>query len=204
MLKQPKCRTDAGVALLLTTPGHLPLTVFSAFNLKERSSNPQIPGAWDRSGNYFFKFCGDPGEMGPYHNPSEVMPRKESVRHIWELSNMIFELHSCLCEACTITIPILWLSKPSLGALKKLGQDSLVRDTIEVELLYSDPKLYVCKSPVILAVVVRVILATAVMIYVPGFMYLGGSEVKNLSAVQESCYRGFDPQIRKIPWRRKW
>ena len=113
-----KCRTDAGVALLLTTPGHLPLTVFSAFNLKERSSNPKIPGAWDRSGNYFFKFCGDPGEMGPYHNPSEVMPRKESVRHIWELSNMIFELHSCLCEACTITIPILWLSKPSLGALK--------------------------------------------------------------------------------------
>ena len=120
LLKQPNYRTDAGVALLLTTLGHLPLTVFSDFNLKEHSSNPKIPGAWDRIGNCgnFLCVCGDPEEMGAYHNTSEIMPRKESARHIWELSNMIFELHFCLCEACTITIPILLLSKLSLGELK--------------------------------------------------------------------------------------
>ena len=84
LLKQPNYRTDAGVALLLTTLGHLPLTVFSAFNLKEHSSNPKIPGAWDRIGNCgnFLCVCGDPGEMGAYHNTSEIMPRKESARHI--------------------------------------------------------------------------------------------------------------------------
>ena len=33
----------------------------------------------------------------------------------------------------------------------------------------------------------------------------GGSVVKNLPAIQETCRRcGFHPWVRKIPWRRKW
>ena len=57
LLNQQNCRADAGVPLLLATLGHLPLTVNSAFKLKEHFSNSRIPGAWDRSGNcgnFFF------------------------------------------------------------------------------------------------------------------------------------------------------
>ena len=33
---------------------------------------------------------------------------------------------------------------------------------------------------------------------------MGGSAVQNLPAVQETERHGFDPRVRKIPWRRKW
>ena len=36
-------------------------------------------------------------------------------------------------------------------------------------------------------------------------VFPGGSAVKNLLAMQEICRRhGFNPRVRKIPWRRKW
>ena len=41
--------------------------------------------------------------------------------------------------------------------------------------------------------------------FVLGYNQLtGGSAVQNLPAVQETEKHGFDPRVRKIPWRRKW
>ena len=48
-------------------------------------------------------------------------------------------------------------------------------------------------------------LATKQQQYIVMLGFLGGSVVKNLLAVKETCRRsGFNPWFRKIPWRRKW